>query len=428
MALTYEEALEFIHSVSWRGSVPGLSRIRELLRLMGDPQDSLRFVHIAGTNGKGSTAAMLSSILTAAGYRTGMCTSPYIERFEERMQVNGVPISREELAEITGYAAPLAFGMEDRPTEFELVCALTMEFFSRRKCDIVVLEVGMGGRLDATNVINQPECAVITNIGLDHTRELGDTVEKIAGEKAGIIKYGAPAVMYRQSESVMDVVRSVCREKGSKFIPADPDEIEPLTDSRAGQTFRWHGNEYFLPLLGEHQLRNTSVVLSTVEVLRAAGWNIPDTAVRDGLAAVKWPARFEILSDDPYFVVDGGHNPQCAETVAANLKKYFPDREIVLLIGVLGDKDHNAMTDILGPLASMFVTVTPDNPRALSSAALAEELGRFGCPVYDCGSVAAGVDKAIELASKGENRAVCAVGSLYMSGDIRRRVLGKNNS
>jgi len=421
--MTYEEAIRFIHGLQWRGSIPGLTRIRELLRRMGNPQDSLRFVHIAGTNGKGSTAAMLASVLTRAGLRTGLCTSPYISRFEERIQLCGVPISPAELAEATSYVAPFALEMEDGPTEFELICAITMACFARHKCDIVVLEVGMGGRLDATNVIRRPECAVITNIGLDHTDELGDTLEKIALEKAGIIKPGAPTVLYPQTRSVMDTVAGVCAQRGSALTAADLSRLEPLADSREGQRFRFGGEEYFLPLLGEHQLKNAAVALTVLEQLRTRGWSIPREAVRQGLAEVRWPSRFEILSRRPWFVVDGGHNPQCAETVAANLERYFPDREIILLMGVLADKDHRTMTEILGPCAAAFVTVAPDNPRKLDSAALAEELRRFGKPVYDCGGVTAGVDKALALAGDGEQYAVCAVGSLYMAGEIRQRVL-----
>ena len=201
------EAIEYIHSVCWKGSIPGLGRTQELLAKMGNPEKDLKFVHIAGTNGKGSTAAMTASILQKAGYRTGLYTSPFIYRFHERMQVNGVEISDEDLAAVTEYVKPFAQSMAESPTEFELVCCIAFEYFKRQNCDIVVLEVGMGGAFDATNVIEAPEVAVITNIGLDHTEVLGDTVEKIAETKAGIFKEGGNAVIYRSTPSVEKSLR-----------------------------------------------------------------------------------------------------------------------------------------------------------------------------------------------------------------------------
>ena len=235
--MTIEQAMELIHGVAWRGSRPGLARVRELLHRLGDPQDGLQFVHIAGTNGKGSTAAMLASILRAAGYTTGLFTSPYLERFAERMQVNGVPVPDAEFAAVCEALQPCIAAMDDPPTEFELVTAAAMLWFQRRGCDIVVLEVGLGGRLDATNVIGAPACAVITNIGLDHTEILGDTLAQIAREKAGILKPGTRAVSYPQVPEVRDVLRGTCARLGIPLTEADADAIEPLRDSVDGQTF-----------------------------------------------------------------------------------------------------------------------------------------------------------------------------------------------
>lgn len=269
--MTIEEAMELIHGVEWRGSRPGLTRVRELLHRLGDPQDGLQFVHIAGTNGKGSTAAMLASILRAAGYTTGLFTSPYLERFSERMQVNGVPVPDAEFAAVCETLKPCITAMDDPPTEFELVTAAAMLWFRRRGCDVVVLEVGLGGRLDATNVIAAPACAVITNIGLDHTEILGDTLEQIAREKAGILKPGTCAVSYPQAPEVRRVLRELCAQRGIPLTEADASAIVPLTDSVDGQTFTYRGAEYALPLLGAHQLRNAAVALETVAALRARG-------------------------------------------------------------------------------------------------------------------------------------------------------------
>ena len=319
--MTIEEARTLIRGVEWRGSRPGLSRVRELLHRIGDPQDTLQFVHIAGTNGKGSTAAMLAAVLQAAGYTTGLFTSPFLEQFAERMQVNGQPIPDAELAAACETLQPCIAAMDDQPTEFELVTAAAMLWFQRRGCDIVVLEVGLGGRLDATNVIGAPACAVITNIGLDHTEILGDTLAQIAREKAGILKPGTRAVSYPQVPEVRAVLRGTCARLGIPLTEADADAIEPLRDSVDGQTFSYRGAVYDLPLLGRHQLRNAAVALETVAALRARGWRIPDAAVHAGLAQVRWPARFEVLRRAPWFVLDGGHNPQCAQTVADNLAR-----------------------------------------------------------------------------------------------------------
>ena len=411
------EAMRYIHSVSWLGSVPGLERIGELLRRIGDPQDKVKCVHIAGTNGKGSTAAMLANILKNAGYDTGLCTSPYIFRFNERMQVNGREIDDGELCDIVEFIRPHAEAMEQHPTEFELVCAITFEYFARRKCDIAVVETGMGGRLDATNVIKSPLCSVITNIGLDHTAVLGSTVEAIAAEKAGIIKPGCPAVLYSQGESVMDVIRSRCEQLGCPLTVTDPGKLEVLPGGIGRLEFVYRGERYATPLLGEHQAKNAAAVLETVSVLRGEGYDIPDSAVRAGLETVKWPARFEIISEKPWFVVDGGHNPQCAETVAANIRRYFPDIHTVLLTGVLADKDYGSLADILAPAADEFVTVAPNSPRALSAGDYAEFLEKYGKPVTACGSIAAGVAEARRRA--GDGGLVVAVGSLYMAGPIR---------
>lgn len=412
-----KEALDYVNGTRWRGAEASLRRIRELMSLLGDPQKKLRFVHIAGTNGKGSCAAMTASVLRACGYRTGLYTSPYLYRFNERMQVNGEMIEDEALCRHISAVRDKAEKMDEHPTEFELMTAAAMLYFLEEKCDIVVLEVGLGGRFDATNVVDTPECSIIMNIGLDHTAILGGTVEEIAAEKAGIIKENCPCVLYEQKRSVMDVVAERCRELDAPLTTADFSAIEPVFDSLEGQAFRYKGAMYALPLLGAHQLRNAAVVLETVGVLRARGWRLEDGDVEHGLYATSWPGRFELCAEEPDFIVDGGHNPQCAETVAENLMHYFPDNKRVLLIGVLRDKDYEKMMEILAPCADEFVTVAPDSPRALSAEELAGVLSRFSKPVTPCASVAEAVDTAKELA--GEDGMVCASGSLYLVGSVR---------
>lgn len=411
------EALQYIDGTQWFGSKPGLERTEALLDKLGRPQDRLKYVHIAGTNGKGSCAAMLASILKAAGYRTGLYTSPYLFRFHERMQINGEPVSDEALADLVTRIRPLAEAMDDHPTEFELITAAALLWFAEEHCDIVVLEVGLGGRLDATNVIAAPEAAVLMNIGLDHTAVLGDTLEQIAAEKAGILKPGCEAVAYQQQESVLEVFRQKAREVGAGLHVADFSQLVPEFDSLEGQSFTYRGEPYALALLGDHQLRNAAVVLETVEVLRRRGWRIPRDAVEHGLYATAWPARFEPVSEEPPFIVDGGHNPQCAESVRRNLLHYFPESRRVLLVGVLRDKDYPALFDILNEAADAWVCVTPNSERALPAAELGKFLERYGKPVTVCESIPDGVETAREQA--GEDGMACAVGSLYMAGAVR---------
>ena len=415
--MNYQEALAYISGVAFFGSKPGLERIRELLEKLGNPQKGMKFIHIAGTNGKGSCAAMTASVLKAAGYKTGLYTSPYLYRFNERMQINGKQIDDEVLSEIVTRVKPAAEAMADHPTEFELMTAAALLWYAQENCDAVVLEVGLGGRFDATNIIDAPECAVIMNIGLDHTAVLGDTVEQIAFEKAGIIKKGCPVVLFQQSESVTRVVRRRCEEEGSALHIPDFSQIHSEFDSLYGQSFTYKGEAYALPLLGSHQLKNAAAVLEVVGVLRERGWKLEQTDVEHGLYAVSWPGRFELLSDEPLFVVDGGHNPQCAQTVAENLLRYFPDKRRILLLGILKDKDVGGLTDILDPVADEYICITPGSFRALPAEELAEHLKRYGKPVTVCGSIKDGVTAALERSDA--DSVVCAVGSLYSVGEIR---------
>lgn len=415
--MDYKEALEYINGVSWLGSKPGLERISCLLEKLGCPQNELRFIHIAGTNGKGSCAAMLASVMKCSGYRTGLFTSPYLARFNERMQINGKQIGDEALADLVAAVKPAAEAMEDHPTEFEMMTAAAFLWFRQEKCDIVVLETGLGGRLDATNVIASPESAVIMNIGLDHTQILGDTVEKIAAEKAGIIKPGCECVLYQQQESVMNVVKTRCAALDATLHIADFDQLCSEFDSLYGQSFGYKGELYALPLLGRHQLKNAAVALEVVEVLRARGWKLEQSDVEHGIYAVNWPGRFELIHDAPLFVVDGGHNPQCAETVVENLLNYFGESYRVLLVGMLADKDVEGTLDVLNRAADEFVCTAPESDRALSANALAEKLERYGKRITVCPDIPDAVSAACDAA--GDSGMVCAVGSLYSVGAIR---------
>lgn len=417
--MTGQQAISYIHSYNWLGSKPGLERTQELLDRMGHPERELRFVHVLGTNGKGSTAAMVASVLRAAGYVTGLYTSPYLSRFHERMQVNGAYVSDEELARATEYTRQFAEEMEEHPTEFELVTAVAFEYFRQKGCDIVVLEAGLGGRLDSTNVIPSPEVVVLTRIGLDHTAELGNTLEAIAGEKAAVVKPGCSVVAYQQQPSVMDVFEQACRRADTILRSADFSQLRVLRDDLEGQVFDYRDLEGLrITLLGPHQRCNAAVAVEAVLALRERGWVISDDALREGLAQARWPGRFELVSRSPRFIVDGGHNPQCAQSVADGLADYFPGEKAVFLIGVLADKDYKSVTSCLAPLAKCFVTVTPDSGRALAAADLGKLLEEsYGLPVTVCQSIPEGVEAAKRLA--GAEGLAVSVGSLYLTGAVR---------
>ena len=415
--MTVQEALTYLDGTRWLGAEPSLRRIRELLSRLGEPQKQLKFVHIAGTNGKGSCAAMLASVLRASGCRTGLYTSPYLYRFSERMQINGEEIGAEALVRCVELVRAQAEQMDEHPTEFELMTAAALLWFLSERCEIVVLETGLGGRFDATNAIEAPECAVITNIGLDHTAVLGDTVEKIAAEKAGILKPGAPCVVYEQSRSVLDVIRARAAALSAPLTVPDFASIGAEFDSLEGQVFSYRGRQYALSLLGAHQRKNAAVVIETSAILRERGWEIPQEALEHGLYAAAWPGRFEYCGEEPDFIVDGGHNPQCAQVVRESLLHYFPDARRVLLLGVLRDKDAAAMAAILDEAADAYVCAAPPSARALAAEELAEILRPFGKSVDVCESVSDAVFTAKERA--GSDGMVCATGSIYLAGSVR---------
>ncbi|MDR0839577.1 MAG: bifunctional folylpolyglutamate synthase/dihydrofolate synthase [Oscillospiraceae bacterium] len=420
--MSIETTLEYIHSVKWQGAKPGLERTRELLEKLGNPEKSLKFVHVAGTNGKGSTSAMMASALRAAGYVTGLYTSPYILRFNERMQVDGEQISDGELEEMTELIRPHADAMDDAPTEFELITALAMVYFARRRCDIVVLEVGMGGELDSTNVIATPELAVITAMGLDHTAELGNTLAEIASAKAGIIKAGGDVAVYGAEPEAVAVFEKKCADVGARLVRTDFARLSVRSSSIGGSIIDFGAiRDIFLPLAGTYQPKNAALAITALEVLRGKGWRISDGNIRDGIASVRWPGRFEILRREPVFIIDGAHNPHGIAAAADSLRSLFGEKKLVFLVGVMADKDVGTMMGAIAPLAGAFVAVAPHNPRAMGAGALAAMLGGYGVPVEAFADIGEGVARAIQLAGVGG--AVAALGSLYFSADVRSAVL-----
>ena len=429
--MTMQEVLDYVNQYVWSKFRLGLDRTEELLERLGNPQKQLKFIHVAGTNGKGSTCAMTERILREAGYRTGFYPSPEIETFTERIRVNGEYIPVEDLTRITEIVARAADAMEDHPSQFELITAIGFMYFAERKCDFVVLEVGMGGALDSTNVIDPPDVAVLTNIGLDHTEYLGDTIEKIAETKCGIIKEGSSVVSYCSVPEAMNVIRRVCAEKGSRLYEAP--EVYSVSKSLVGQRFRCGDKEYVLSLLGEHQLRNAATVLAIIEALRDRGYQIPEEAIQNGFANTEWPVRFEVLSQDPLFILDGGHNPQCAEALVENIEAYLlpenaegtaANKEILtFLIGMLADKDYRRVLELLNPYGANYICITPDSYRALKGSELAKvirEIKDAGDTAFD-GTIESyeEVGDAIRAAVDC-GKPVIAFGSLYSAGKIRQ--------
>lgn len=420
--MTYEEALEYIHGVSWTFCKPGLERISELCERLGNPEKKLKFIHVAGTNGKGSFCSMLSSVLTAAGYKTGLYTSPYIVEFNERMRIDGKNIENDVLAEITERVRPIADSMTDKPTEFELITAIAFLYFAESGCDAVVLEAGMGGRLDSTNVIRAPYLSVITGIALDHVDYLGDTVEKIAAEKAGIIKDKAPVLYGGLDESAGAVIRETALERGSEFYGMDYSDIKSLTSTLDGTDFDYRSHTgMHISLLGLYQPRNAVLVLRAVDILREGGLKIPEDAVKAGLMAARWPARFEIISHDPLIIFDGAHNPQGIESAVESIKHYFGEEKVLVLTGVLRDKDHKYIAAKLSEVAQRAFTITPENPRALAGEAYAEELSEEGVSAEAYPSIEAALTAAKAVATA-EGKPLVCLGSLYTYQDIIRYV------
>ena len=415
--MNYEEALQYIHAVQWAGHKPGLSRTRTLLAALGDPHKKLKFVHVAGTNGKGSTAAMLASCLQAAGYKVGLFTSPFINRFNERIQVDGEQIPDTELVRLVERVRPAADAMTDIPTEFEIITALGMLWFAEQQCDIVVLEVGLGGALDSTNVIDPPECAVITALGMDHVKELGPTIADIAAAKAGIIKPGSPVVSYGGVPEADAVIEKVAAQQHAPLTAVDFAKLKFDGGDLDEVTFDFDGLDGVrLPLIGSYQPRNAAVAITTLRVLRGRGWNIPEEAIRKGLETVKWPGRFELLRHAPAFVLDGSHNAHGMRATVQSLRDRFPGQKFVFLVSIMADKDVDEILDLLAPLAKQFVTVAAHTPRALPAETLAEAIRARNIPAEAAPGIAEGVARAVQL---GGNGPVCALGTLYFSGEVR---------
>lgn len=423
--MTYNEALDYIHSLYWRGKKSGLEKTKELLDQCGHPERDLRCIHIAGTNGKGSTAAMLDSICRCAGIKTGLYTSPYIVRYNERVQVSGQQIPDETLARLTEYLAGLVEQMEVPPSEFEFGTVLAFLYFAEQQCDLVILETGLGGSFDSTNVVEHPLLCIITALGLDHTAQLGNTMKEIAEAKAGIIKPGVPVVFYGENKDGEAVVQERCKECNAALSMP---EFTKLVSERVGtvlecQTFSYGIWEHVeLSLSGLYQQKNAAVVLEAVERLRMLGIGLSETAVREGLRKVYWQARLEVLRENPLLLADGSHNPQGMQATVESLRQYFPDRKLQFIFGAMADKELDVMIPMFLPLAKKVYITAPSMPRAMKPEELLAVCKGL-CDGMDVPEfvVCPQVKDAFSLAGQEDkNEVIVAIGSLYLVGEIKQ--------
>lgn len=427
--MTTQQAIDALHALPRMGSgAPGLARMQNLMNHLGNPENDLQCIHIAGTNGKGSLAAMTSAILTAAGYKTGLTISPYVVDFRERFQIDGEMIPPRMLVSLTQKVMDAVDAIEaeggEKPVEFEAVTALALLWFAREKCDLVVLETGLGGRCDATNIVPHKLVAAITKIGYDHMEILGDTLDKIAAEKAGIIKEGSVVVNYPdQPVEAMGPILTAAAEAHTSIITPDKDDLTLLRGKRLENRIDYGGYRAALGLPGTHQANHAAMAVEIALALwREFGYDISDDAILEGLANAKMPARIEVLRRHPLLLLDGCHNPDGAKMLAATLTRADFEENLVGVFGVLADKDYKEMLSDLAPCFAKVYTVTPNCPRALSAEDLQKE-ARFHTDAEAADSVADALRKAIDYADENNLAGVVVCGSLYLAAEARPLLL-----
>lgn len=425
--MNYKESMDYITKIGNLGSSYGLERTYRLLELLNNPHENIKFIHVAGTNGKGSTTAMISNILIEGGYKVGMYTSPFLEEFEERIQINNKNITKEKLAElITIIKLAVDKVIEEgytHPTEFEIITVLMLLYFNIEEVDFAVIEVGLGGRLDSTNVI-KPVISVITSISKDHEGLLGNTLKEIATEKAGIIKLNIPTVIFPQEKESLKVIQEICKIKNSELVIVNKNDAELVDIDKHNfkniihLKFRDNNIQVELSLLGTHQVINCAVAVRVIdELVKRKICNISDKALVKALKETKWKGRFEVLKTNPLVVIDGAHNPQGIDALCNNLSKYLDYDKIYLIFGVLKDKDVDDMLMNITSMANEIITLSPNSPRALSSEELKEKVSFFNKNCISCKDYKEAYDYFLAKATKKDLILIC--GSLYMIGDFR---------
>ncbi|MDO4323345.1 MAG: folylpolyglutamate synthase/dihydrofolate synthase family protein [Lachnospiraceae bacterium] len=424
--MNYTEARAFIQEISVRGSELGLETIANLLKLLGNPQDDLKFIHIAGTNGKGSVLAYLSTVLEQSGYRVGRYISPTLFSYRERIQINRERISREDFAEAASQAAEAYTQMKQLglalPTVFEVETAISFLYFKKKKCDLVMLEVGMGGRLDATNIIRTPVLTMLASISMDHMEFLGNTLAEIAWNKAGIIKPGIPVVSAHQEAASERVIAEEAEKNGSECRFVDLEQITEVCYGLESQSF--HYGEFGridISLAGAQQIENAALALEGAAALRRSGYDIPEAALHRGMRETVWKGRFSAIHKKPLFIIDGAHNPDAAQRLRDSILKYFKNRKKYYIFGVFSDKEYDKIIEITADLAEHIYTIeTPDNPRALPAEKLTEAVRRKNPSVETAGSIQNAVDKS--FATAGPEDVIIAFGSLSFLGAVEQAV------
>lgn len=420
--MNYTEAMEYIELLNKSGIVPGLGRVRELCRRLGNPQEELSIIHIAGTNGKGSTLAFLSTILKAAGYKVGRYISPTIFEYRERIQVNEKMISQKAFCEGVELIKEIAEQMEaegiGRPSSFEAETALAFWYFREKKCQLVVLETGLGGLEDATNIITKPLVSVLASISMDHMNFLGDSLEKIAGQKAGIIKEKCPVVALSGKPEVMKVIEKQASAMGSSLYIADPSLAVKVSHKIPYQTFDYEGFKRLkISLLGSYQIDNAILALKTIEVLNEQGFKVSEEKIRQGLEETIWPGRFMLLDKKPFIFADGAHNQDAAIRLMETVEYYFTNKRIIYIMGMLRDKEYEKVVDITCRRADLIFTVqTPGNPRSLSAYDLAKSVSQVNSRVTSMDSVSEALEAAKMVA--GPEDVILAFGSLSFLGEF----------
>lgn len=422
--MLYKEARVYLDSVSKYGSVLGLESIKNLLEELGNPQKELIFIHIAGTNGKGSIVAYLSTILTEAGYRTGRYISPTVTEYLERFQIDGVFMRKKELARFTCYVKEAVERLVEQgkqsPTVFEIETAIAFLYFKEKKCDFVVLESGLGGLMDATNVIENPKLCVFASVSMDHIGVLGNTIEEIARDKAGIIKRGSEVITGRQKACVRKILEETASAKGCRMTETDLKKLTVLKQSLETQKFTYSEfKEMELHLAGQHQIENAAVALETVKALIRQGVDISEEAVREGLQKTRWPGRMMVLGKQPLVIVDGAHNEDAVKRLAENLEIYFKGKKVIAVLGVFKDKEYEKMIEEISPyLEYVYAIDLPDRERTLTKEKLCEILGKYEI----CAEPAVQIDQAVALAKRraGRDGTVLVFGSLSYLGEVIR--------
>jgi len=420
--MNYEQALDYIHSTPKFGKRPGLNRIRALAELMGNPQKQMKFVHITGTNGKGSTSTMITSILRQAGYRVGTFVSPFVDDFRERIQVNGEMISQEDLVREVEEMIPCIHKVKEaghmQPTEFEMVTAIGLHYFARMKCDFVALEVGMGGTFDCTNIIDAPEVAVITAVSLDHMSILGNTVAEIAQDKCGIIKTGCNAVTFApQAPEALEVIQRVCRERNVPLSIPDADALEVNICGFFGSDIVYKTLPIHVPLLGEHQIQNAMAVVECAKALQRRGFPITDEHICHGIARTTFPGRLEVVRRNPVCILDGGHNPGAIGVISNFIDQQLCGSRLIAIMGIFADKDYTACIPQIASRADVFIATTCGYPRALDPREIAAIAKQNCSEVYWNEQISTACRLALSIAQPEDVILVC--GSLYNIHDAR---------